>query len=55
MKGYLGINIFVGWFGQDYGIDKYAYSTVGLAAGAAILKIKLLSIKAQKIQSSKPC
>ena len=27
-----------GWFGQDYGIDKYAYSAKGLA-GAAILKI----------------
>ena len=39
MKGYLGINIiFVGWIGQDYGIDKYAYSRIGLA-GAAMLKI----------------
>ena len=30
--------IYKGWFGQDYGIDKYAYSAIGLA-GAAILKI----------------
>ena len=29
----------MGWFGQDYGIDKYSYSAKGLAAGAAILKM----------------
>ena len=32
------LNKYTGWFGQDYGIDKYAYSAIGLA-GAAILKI----------------
>ena len=46
MEGSLGINIFfvfflvtifVGWFRQNYGIDNYKDSAIGLA-GAAILK-----------------
>ena len=31
-------NVFVEWFRQDYGIDNYEYSAIGLA-GAAILKM----------------
>ena len=37
---------------QDYGIAKYAYSTVGLAAGAAILKISSTGINLISLEES---